>query len=39
MKEYYTNDNGQLYFGDVLNNLKELKDGTVNCVITSPPYW
>jgi len=39
MKPYYETDNGQLYNGDVLEVLGELPDGTVQCVITSPPYW
>ena len=25
--------------GDVRERLKDLKDGSVHCVITSPPYW
>ena len=25
--------------GDALEKLKELKDESVDCVMTSPPYW
>ena len=25
--------------GDVKEKLKEIADGTVQCVVTSPPYW
>lgn len=25
--------------GDVLDRLRELPDGSVNCCVTSPPYW
>ena len=39
MKPFYTNDNGQLYFCDILAGLKAIPDKSVNCVITSPPYW
>lgn len=31
--------NGTLYFGDVLDSAKEIADNSVDCVITSPPYW
>ena len=39
MKPYYETENGKLYCNDVLKSLKELEANTVNCVITSPPYW
>lgn len=29
----------KIYQGDVLENLKSFDDGSVDCVITSPPYW
>ena len=25
--------------GDVIEKLKEIETGTVQCVVTSPPYW
>ena len=28
-----------IYQGDVLDRLKDLNDGSVQCVVTSPPYW
>ena len=28
-----------IYQGDVLDRLKDLNDGSVQCVLTSPPYW
>lgn len=28
-----------LMIGDVRQKLKELQDNSVNCVVTSPPYW
>lgn len=28
-----------ILIGDVKDKLKELPDGSVNCVVTSPPYW
>jgi DNA modification methylase len=31
--------NGTLYYGDVLASAKQIADNSVNCVITSPPYW
>ena len=29
----------QILEGDVLERLAELPDGSVHCVVTSPPYW
>lgn len=37
--EYYRTDLGVLYCGSALKILKELPDGAVDCVMTSPPYW
>ena len=28
-----------IYIGDVLERLREMPDESVNCVVTSPPYW
>lgn len=28
-----------IYQGDVLDRLREMPDESVNCVVTSPPYW
>ena len=29
----------KFYLGDVMNCLKQIPDNTVQCVVTSPPYW
>jgi DNA modification methylase len=39
MKLYYETDCGKLYYGDVLDILKDLPAKSVNCCVTSPPYW
>ena len=31
--------NHKFYLGDVLQALKMISDNTVQCVVTSPPYW
>jgi len=36
---YYTEPNTTLYQGHVLDVLKELPPESVDCCITSPPYW
>jgi DNA modification methylase len=36
---YWETENGTLYNGECLDVLKTLPDESVNCVITSPPYW
>ena len=36
---YYEVETGKLYCGDVLKTIKILPNKSVNCVITSPPYW
>ncbi len=28
-----------IYIGDVMERLRELPDESVQCVVTSPPYW
>lgn len=32
-------ENGFVLVGDVLENLRDLGDESVRCVVTSPPYW
>lgn len=39
MKPYYETGNGQIFNGDCLEVLQSLPDGSVNCCVTSPPYW
>ena len=36
---YYESENGIIYNGDALNKLKQFSDKSIDCVITSPPYW
>jgi len=36
---YYENDVGLLFNNDVLKQLKEIPDESIDCVITSPPYY
>ena len=31
--------NGKILIGDVLEKIKEIPDESVDCIITSPPYW
>ena len=37
--KYYECGTGSLHFGDVMSEIGKLADKSVNCVITSPPYW
>lgn len=39
MEPYYQTSNLKIYQGDSLAVLKELPDESVNCCVTSPPYW
>ncbi len=39
VKPYWQDNSGSLYQGDVLAVLKELPADSVDCCITSPPYW
>ena len=39
LNPYFQSDLGNLYNGDVLETLRELPDESVDCCITSPPYW
>ena len=36
---YLTTNRGVLYNGDVLSILKTISSESVDCVVTSPPYW
>ncbi len=36
---YYTDSLATLYQGDVLDVLRQLPSGSVQCVVTSPPYY
>ena len=39
MQEYLKTEKGVLYQGDVFEVLKSIPDESVDCVVTSPPYW
>lgn len=39
MSIYYKNNELKIYNGDALDILKTLPGESVNCVVTSPPYW
>lgn len=39
MNPYYQDDWATIYLGNSLSILKELPDESVQCCITSPPYW
>jgi site-specific DNA-methyltransferase (adenine-specific) len=39
MNRYFETEDGTLYNNDVLEVLKQLPDESIDCVITSPPYW
>ncbi len=39
MKPYYEHNGITIFCGDSLNGLATLPDESVNCCMTSPPYW
>lgn len=39
MKPYHQTEHGTLYLGDAREVLRCLPDESVNCCVTSPPYW
>ncbi|SCL12798.1 hypothetical protein GA0074694_0001, partial [Micromonospora inyonensis] len=39
MTPYYADDTVTLHHGDSLTVLRALPSGSVNCVVTSPPYY
>ena len=39
MKTYFETELGKLYCGSTLAVLKQLPEESVNCCVTSPPYW
>ena len=39
MTPYYSDDQTTLYHGDALSALTTLMDGSVDCIVTSPPYF
>ena len=39
MKPYFSTEKGSLYLGDCLEVMRSMPSQSVNCGITSPPYW
>ena len=39
VKEHYADETLRIYQGDSVEVLKGLEAGSVNCCVTSPPYW
>ena len=39
MSEYITDPDFTLHLGDALDILREMPDRSVDCCVTSPPYW
>jgi site-specific DNA-methyltransferase (cytosine-N4-specific) len=39
METYLRDSDFTLYVGDALAVLKSLPNASVDCVVTSPPYW
>lgn len=39
MRPYLEDPDFTLWNGDALEVLRELPDESVNCCVTSPPYW
>lgn len=39
MTPYYEDDNVTLYHGRALDVMREIPDGSVDCIVTSPPYF
>ena len=33
------NEYNKILQGDVIERLKDINDNTIQCVVTSPPYW
>lgn len=39
IEPYWKSERGELYLGDALSVLRTLPAESVNCCVTSPPYW
>lgn len=39
MTEFYSDEFGTLYNGDCKSILESLEDNSIDCIVTSPPYW
>lgn len=39
MSTYYTDEHVTLLHGDALAEASKLTDGSIDCIVTSPPYY
>jgi DNA modification methylase len=39
LKPYWQNNGNLIYHGDAWEVLRQLEDESINCCVTSPPYW
>jgi site-specific DNA-methyltransferase (cytosine-N4-specific) len=39
VKPYYSDASVEIFHGDCYEILRQLPEATINCAITSPPYW
>lgn len=39
IKLFHDTGNGKIYCGHVIDVLKQLPDKSIQCCVTSPPYW
>ena len=39
VKPYYEDESVTLYHGDALAVVREMPNGSVDCIVTSPPYF
>lgn len=39
MKSLFQTENCEIFLGDCLSIMKELPCESINCIVTSPPYW
>ena len=39
MVPYFKTDRGTLFYGDALEIPSRIKENSIHCVVTSPPYW
>jgi len=39
MSEYYKDDKVTIYHGDCIDQMRSISEGSINCCVTSPPYF
>ncbi len=39
IRPYFQTELGKLYHGNALDVLKDMESDSIDCVMTSPPYW